>query len=287
MKNQSLVSGGILITFLFLTGCGENNSDSATVSSLEISNPTVTATPITQTSPIATEKPSITQTSPIAKENPVSQTPSRTQTLKPGTYCYTTNTKTLDAKAKINISSNNQVNGTVEATIHNEAQGYYSSYVQNLKGKLVGEKAKLNIVTKIELDTQNSQEDWTIKESSLNTDRETFRRVDCTHLGNGQNSIKPIRVKFDRGRTSKTVSNSVVRGTRDTYLLGAKKGQQMNLQITSLENNAVFDVISPIGKTLQGEAKNWSGTLPVNGDYQVVVSGTRGNATYELNIEIK
>ena len=155
-----------------------------------------------------------------------------------------------------------------------------------MKGTLEANKAKLDIVTKIELDTQNAQETWTVTESLLKTDRETFARVDCATLGQ-DNSIKPVRISFDRGRTSKTVKNSVIRGTRDVYLVSANKAQQMNLKITSLENNAVFDVISPDGKTLEQEATNWSATLPANGDYQIVVGGTRGNATYELTVEIK
>ncbi|AFY52784.1 hypothetical protein Riv7116_0176 [Rivularia sp. PCC 7116] len=98
---------------------------------------------------------------------------------------------------------------------------------------------------------------------------------------------RTIRIKFDIGTSSKTVKDSVVRGTRDIYLLGANTGQQMNLNIASLEDNAVFDVISPNGQILQQETKNWSGKLPQNGDYQIVVGGTRGNATYELATEIK
>ncbi len=265
MKNQLLNYGGILITLLYLTGCGENKSNSATIAPVETSNPSVTSTPIT--------------TDPVSQISP-------TQKIAPGTYCYTAKTK-IDADAEITINPSNQVNGTVQATIQNDAEGYYTSYNQILKGTLQGEKVKLDIVTKIELDTQNTQETWTITESSLNTDRETFKRVDCATLGQDNSAIKPVRVKFDRGATSKTVKNSVVRGTRDTYLISANKGQQMNLKITSLENNAVFDVIAPDGKTLQQEATNWNAKLPANGDYQVVVGGTRGNATYELTVEVK
>ena len=61
----------------------------------------------------------------------------------------------------------------------------------------------------------------------------------------------------------------------------------MNLKISSLENNAVFDVISPDGKTIKQEATTLREKLPANGDYQIVVGGTRGNATYELTVEIK
>ncbi len=265
MKNQLLIPGGILIALLYLTGCGENNSNSATISPVETSNPSVTSTPIT--------------TDPVSQISPTQ--------IAPGTYCYTTKTETLDADAEITINPTNQVNGTVNATIQNKAEGYYSSYNQTLKGTLQGEKAKLDIVTKIELDTQKAQETWTITESTLKSDQETFNRVDCATLGKDDSAIKPVRIKFDRGATSRTIKNSVVRGTRDTYLIGANKGQQMNLKITSLENNAVFDVVSPDSKTLQQEATNWSTKLPANGDYQVVVGGTRGNASYELTVEIK
>ncbi len=281
MKNQLLISGGILITFLSLTACGNHNSNSETVSIIEAGKPIAKTTPISQTSPRTQENPvSSKPPSPPIQKN-------TTQKLAPGTYCYMTKTETLDADAKITISSSNQVNGNVTATIHNEKVGYYSSYSQTLKGILEGEKAKLDIVTKIEYDTQKSQENWIITESSLNTDRQTFQRVDCAALREDNSTLKPVRVNFDRGTTSKTIKNSVVRGTRDTYILGAKKGQQMNLKITSLENNAVFEVISPQGQILQEEVTNWNTKLPTNGDYQVIVGGTRGNANYELTVEIK
>lgn len=32
---------------------------------------------------------------------------------------------------------------------------------------------------------------------------------------------------------------------------------------------------------------NWSGQLPIDNEYVIVVGGTRGNATYALTIAIK
>ncbi|HEV2799341.1 MAG TPA: hypothetical protein VGW12_02530 [Pyrinomonadaceae bacterium] len=98
------------------------------------------------------------------------------------------------------------------------------------------------------------------------------------------------RVRFARGRTTAVLKNSVVRGTVDRYLLGARKGQEIIVHITSVENNAVFDIYTPQGDTLAGEGEDstdWSGTLPQNGDYIIEVSGTRGNATYTLEVMIK
>lgn len=95
------------------------------------------------------------------------------------------------------------------------------------------------------------------------------------------------RIRFARGASSAVVEDAVVRGTRDIYLLGARAGQKMTVSITSVEKNAVFDIIAPNQKMLKQEATNWSAKLPTNGDYRIVVGGTRGNATYKLRVEIK
>ncbi|MBD2017632.1 hypothetical protein H6F96_27165 [Microcoleus sp. FACHB-53] len=95
------------------------------------------------------------------------------------------------------------------------------------------------------------------------------------------------RIRFARGASSAVVEDAVVRGTRDIYLLGAKAGQKITVSITSVENNAVFDVISPKQKILKQEATSWSAQLPATGNYRIVVGGTRGNATYKLRVEIK
>jgi hypothetical protein len=98
------------------------------------------------------------------------------------------------------------------------------------------------------------------------------------------------RVRFQRGRTTAVLKNSVVRGTVDRYLLGARKRQQIIVHLTSIENNAVFDIYTPGGDTLAGEGEDstdWSGTLPQDGDYVIEVGGTRGNATYTLEVTIR
>ncbi|MBW4580486.1 MAG: hypothetical protein KME42_13055 [Tildeniella nuda ZEHNDER 1965/U140] len=100
------------------------------------------------------------------------------------------------------------------------------------------------------------------------------------------------RMRFANGEDSATVKTSVVNGTRDMYLLGAQKGQTMQVKITSLENNAVFDVVAPPNQTeprrvLKQEAVTWNKVLPATGDYQIVVGSTRGNASYRLEVTIR
>jgi type II secretory pathway pseudopilin PulG len=100
------------------------------------------------------------------------------------------------------------------------------------------------------------------------------------------------RIRFARGKHSATVSNSVIRGDVDTYILGARAGQTLSAKIRSIENNAVFDIEGPDGEYLPGagegdDATQVTAVLPMSGDYKVVVGGTRGNATYKLTVSIR
>lgn len=98
---------------------------------------------------------------------------------------------------------------------------------------------------------------------------------------------RTYRIRFQPGASGATVESAVVRGTRDTFLLAARRSQRMNVSITSLEKNAVFDIKDPNGKILKQEVTNWSGVLPATGDYQIVVGGTRGNASYRLRVSVR
>lgn len=100
------------------------------------------------------------------------------------------------------------------------------------------------------------------------------------------------RVRFAKGKSSVTLSNSVIRGDRDTYIIGAKAGQTMTVRIAAVEKNAVFQIERPDGTHLDGagemdDATSISTTLPDSGDYRIVVGGTRGNASYRLTISIR
>jgi TolB protein len=100
------------------------------------------------------------------------------------------------------------------------------------------------------------------------------------------------RVTFSPGSNSATLKGSVIRGERDEYLLDARAGQQMSVRISSLEDNAVFQIYEPSsnqalpGAGERDDAREWSGELPTNGDYTIVVGGTKGNASYTLRVTI-
>lgn len=104
-------------------------------------------------------------------------------------------------------------------------------------------------------------------------------------------------VKFKKGESSTTIEGAVVRGDRDTYTLGAKAGQTMEVSITSAEDNAVFQIYGEVegdwvalhGADEGDDATEWKGELPAggSGQYKIVVGPARGNATYSLDISIK
>jgi hypothetical protein len=94
------------------------------------------------------------------------------------------------------------------------------------------------------------------------------------------------QIKFKRGASSAELKGGVARGEVMIYLIGAKQGQRMNLEIQSVEGNAVFKVIDPNTNALAEEAKTWSGELPQTGKYQIVVGTQRGGASYTLSVSI-
>jgi hypothetical protein len=95
------------------------------------------------------------------------------------------------------------------------------------------------------------------------------------------------RIQFKKGTHSAEIKGGVARGTVNTYLIKAKKGQRMKIQIQSLEKNAVFNIIDPNTKTIVKESKSWSGELSQTGDYEIAVGTERGGASYTMSISIE
>jgi hypothetical protein len=112
-------------------------------------------------------------------------------------------------------------------------------------------------------------------------------------------------VSFAKGSNSTLIEASVVRGESDQYFLTGKAGQEMEVSISAVEQNAAFAIYQPgykAGKDADGileikgaalkgagegeDATAWKGVLPSSGKYLILVGGTRGNATYKLKITI-
>lgn len=100
-------------------------------------------------------------------------------------------------------------------------------------------------------------------------------------------------IAFDKGKVSKTISAGVERGKEAEYTLTAKEGQPMTVAVTSLEDNAVFQIeyqgkdgkwAAVKGAEPGADTKAWYGELPASAKnkYRIVVGATRGNTAYDL-----
>ncbi len=120
--------------------------------------------------------------------------------------------------------------------------------------------------------------------------------------------VEPIR--FPPGKSSATIHQGLVRGEADFYSVAARAGQTADIRIASLENNASLMIYQPPSKPAYGDdgididgpglpggdkapdldegaTRHWHGALPATGTYYIVVSGDRGNATYDLTVSIR
>jgi hypothetical protein len=117
----------------------------------------------------------------------------------------------------------------------------------------------------------------------------------CSHAAFAD-GIKKEAVRFRAGATSAMLHGSLIGDETIDYVLGAREGQTMHVTIKTDNGANYFNVLPPkseaalaIGSTLGNE---WSGTLPVDGDYTVRVylmrSAARRNekASYTLTVGI-
>lgn len=109
--------------------------------------------------------------------------------------------------------------------------------------------------------------------------------------------IRTERVQFARGATSAVVEGSIKGFETVDYVLGAKKGQYMNVGMATDNTGNYFNILAPgesevamfNGSTAENQ---YEGTLPASGDYKVRVylmrsAARRGEiARYRLEVAI-
>ena len=111
-----------------------------------------------------------------------------------------------------------------------------------------------------------------------------------------KDEIRTERVQFKKGADGAIIKNRIKGYEIVDYLLGAKAGQTMRVTLKTNNDANYFNVLPPgsnaaiaIGANLGNE---WTGTLPVDGDYTVRVylmrSAARRNETanYTLSVDI-
>lgn len=235
----------------------------------------------------------------------------------PGRHCYSTNSETLTGAVGLTVKADDSVVGESQATVHNEAVGYYTGYGQTFTGAIADDQLTLDVTSYIEGNVQQRQETWSLGNDQLMIGQDVFDQVDCSvvqeqlalvdemigqtaiaqlepataspnELTEAASNVRVRRLSFAPGASRALVEDAVVRAERDEYLVGAAAGQTLTLEISALEQNAVFGVVAPDGSVLLNEGETFAELkLPQAGDYSIVVGGTRGNASYGLEVEIR
>jgi len=111
-------------------------------------------------------------------------------------------------------------------------------------------------------------------------------------------SARIIPVKFPKGRTTVILKNKTTGGPSESggmdpiaYHVRARKGQQMILHLTSAKGNAIFGLYAPGMDIIEvgPSAKDWTGTLPKTGEYEIMVfpEDEATNTTFTLELTIR
>lgn len=116
--------------------------------------------------------------------------------------------------------------------------------------------------------------------------------ISTSSAQNMSGTVVERRVKFARGKTSATLRGRANYAMSYVYQVGAEKGQQMNVRLTSNRGLVTFSLIAPDSQTLDDAfgVRDWSGELPRTGDYSIVVvmnEKQAANVPYALEVTIR
>lgn len=319
------ILGTLIAALLLLAACSDDGDGNIDQSAGSVATPSPLAEPAPEPT-VAPDPPASDDaeqaeptTPPAADATPTplpvpTAEPTATPELQPlgtilsaGRYCYAGDDGINEMYVRMTVLESGEVSGDTRIFVSDEDNGYFTSASQRFDGNFNPDASiTARLTTWIEFDIQESMESWSALPSSLQTVVSTVEEMPCdvvrdayvditlpgTDVGVTADELLDRtfriddRVSFDTGASSATVSNAVVRGDADRYVLEASGGQLMTVSITSLEDNAVLDVVSDSGIALAVEATSTEIYLPHAGDYFIIVSGTRGNASYELTVTI-
>ena len=130
----------------------------------------------------------------------------------------------------------------------------------------------------------------TVAATTYKYDGKQYResRSIITQQETGESKPAYRRVQFKRGSSSTTLQGKVSIALPDTYLIGARAGQVMTVQLTAPRRAVTFLISSPTTRNLIADnSRNWTGTLPETGDYTIIISADERGGTYSMTITIK
>ena len=113
-------------------------------------------------------------------------------------------------------------------------------------------------------------------------------RSDVINMETGE--VKPAarRLRFPAGATSAVAEGRATLGFGDTYLVGARAGQQMTLRLAAANKSVTLIVMTPNAKALLADnVTTWSGTLPESGDYRILIDADERGGAYKLTVSIR
>lgn len=130
----------------------------------------------------------------------------------------------------------------------------------------------------------------TESETTYKFDGKEYREAKTmlVHLETGETKPATRRVQFKRGASSAILNGRASIALPDTYLIGARTGQVMTVQLTAPRQAVRFLVMSPTTRSLAADnARNWTGKLPESGDYYIIVDSDERPSAYSLTVSIK
>ena len=242
--------------------------------------------------------------------------------LPVGSYCYAAEQGDYKTNAVVSVKENNSIDGTVIHEFPPQGDSYTTRI--DVTGSADGKALNLYTIPFTQRDTiwvplleQSQETAWTATPEMLTVDAKSSQRNDVAEFAmaecddvlaainplggvaaapfgtpagqllTGYDNVRTMPIQFEPGASSATVSDSVVRKTADLYVLQAQANQTMNLGISSERENAFFTVVSPDGNILAEGQNDAEFALPSDGFYKVAVTGTQGNASYEMSVGIE
>lgn len=131
----------------------------------------------------------------------------------------------------------------------------------------------------------------TTSEATYKFDGKQYRETSARLVNpeTGENKPAYRRVQFKRGTSSATLTGKVNIVMPDMYIVGARAGQVITVQLTSPNKSVRFSLMSPKPATLfDDKRRSWTGTLTEDGDYTIIVEGDAERwATYSMTLSIK
>jgi hypothetical protein len=115
--------------------------------------------------------------------------------------------------------------------------------------------------------------------------REASSRL--VNVATGESKPSSQRVQFKRGASSATVQGKVTLELSDTWVVGARAGQVMTVQLTSPGKVRFMLMTSRTTTSLADNTRSWTGTLPDTDDYLILVDTGAKAATYSMTVTIK